>query len=88
MDEEQIYKDALKAWGIDAQCMMAIEECGELITALSHKYRGREANLIEEIADVKIMIEQLSIIFGAKEVEEAKIKKLSRLNQRLLNAGV
>jgi len=43
MDEEQIYKDALKAWGIDAQCMMAIEECGELITALSHKYRGREA---------------------------------------------
>ena len=88
MDEEQIYKDALNKWGVDAQCMIAIEECGELITALSHKYRGRNVNLIEEIADVKIMIEQLSIIFGAKEVEEEKTRKLARLNQRLLNAGV
>lgn len=83
MNEKELYIKALKTWGQDAQIMMTFEECSELLTALAQAYRGRNVNVVEEIADVKIMMEQLSLIFGEDLVEEAKQKKLKRLEERL-----
>lgn len=79
-----IYQAAITEWGNDAQIDVAIEEMAELTTALLHHKRGREANVAEEIADVRIMIAQLEIIFkNGDEVEKIKKEKIDRLARRL-----
>ncbi|MFW2439102.1 MAG: hypothetical protein ACN4GR_06995 [Arenicellales bacterium] len=86
MNEEEILEAAIKRWGVEAQCMMAIEEASELIQALTHDWRGREANVIEEIADMSIMLDQLKRMYGEKSVAEVRAQKIARLQSRLLNA--
>jgi NTP pyrophosphatase (non-canonical NTP hydrolase) len=87
MTEKQIYQEAIKAWGIESQIMVAIEEMAELTKELIKNYRGRPngAELREEIADVKIMISQLELMFDADEdlIEDYKIYKLGRLQKML-----
>lgn len=85
-DRESIYLAALRVWGADAQMDMCAEECGELIAALNRFRRGRstKAAVVEELADVSIMLEQMALIF-CQDVEIAKVHKLERLRQRLLN---
>ena len=79
-----IYQAAITEWGNDAQIDVAIEEMAELTTALLHHKRGREANVAEEIADVRIMIAQLELIFkNGDEVEKIKKEKIDRLARRL-----
>lgn len=79
-----IYQAAITEWGNDAQIDVAIEEMAELTTALLHHKRGREANVAEEIADVRIMIAQLELIFkNSDEVEKIKAEKIDRLARRL-----
>ncbi len=79
-----IYQGAITTWGDDAQIDMAIEEMSELTTALLHARRNREANIAEEIADVRIMIAQLEIIFkNSDDVEKYKQEKIDRLARRL-----
>lgn len=78
--DEQLLKDALQKWGHDAQILVAIEECAELITALSQTYRAsKNPNVITEIADVLIMAHQLRLIFGCKEVDEEILRKQSKV---------
>ena len=61
---------------------------GELVTAIA-RYNQRShdqemrSQVIEEIADVKIMMEQLALIFGKAEVEKKEEEKLARLEQRI-----
>lgn len=75
---------AIDKFGAAEQENLAIEECSELIQAISHKHRGREHNIPEEIADVEIMLAQLKIINDcAYDVEVIKKKKLKRLLLRL-----
>lgn len=85
-----MYQRALSVWGTDAQIDMCIEECNELIHSLMKHKRNRThetiAGVAEEVADVNIMIEQMSMIFGASEVLKIKGEKLLRLNQRLNKA--
>ena len=85
MEEKDILHFAIRKNGERAQEEVAIEECSELIQAITHKHRGREHNIAEEIADVEIMIEQLKMINCChKEVEEIRNRKIKRLFQRLL----
>lgn len=76
-----IYAMALERWGKAAQTLQAIEECGELVTALVHSIRGRadDSAVAEEIADVQIMCEQMALIFGQGVVAAKKREKLARL---------
>jgi hypothetical protein len=54
--------------------------------AISHKQRGREHNIEEEIADVEIMLEQLKMINDCHErVESIKAIKIKRLYHRIFN---
>lgn len=85
MDEEAILQASIDRWGVEAQCMVAIEEAGELIQALVHNWRGRESNVVEEIADMDLILTQLKRIFGKDEVERIRLAKLTRLNQRILD---
>ena len=78
--EQEILITAIRTFGEEAQEGVAIEECSELIQAISHKHRGRKHNIAEEIADVEIMLEQLKIINDChKEVAEIHKQKIDRL---------
>lgn len=91
-----IYKKALSKYGIELQMLVCIEECSELIKALT-KYRriietdsayskceNAVKNIAEEIADVKIMIEQVTMALDIHgEVNRQQMIKLERLEHRL-----
>lgn len=76
-----ICKKALDTWGPAIQQVVAMEEMGELIQAISKALRCKTHNVEEEIADVEIMIMQLRIIFDNKKVDEIKQAKLKRLKE-------
>ncbi len=86
MSLEEIYQATLDKWGSEAQYDQMIEECAELIAALKHYKRGRigENEVIEELADVTLMLGQLSWMLGTEKVDQAITAKLSKLD-RLLN---
>lgn len=73
-------------YGNEKQTEMAIEEMGELLVAINHHKRGRvDASAVqEEIADVKIAMDQLAMIYGEEGVSEFEKKKLERLNGRII----
>ena len=90
MDKEtfEIYKLALDKWGIEAQIGMLTEECGELLSAVNKFNRSRcsSDDVLTELADVSIMVEQLSLIYGGYEkFQIEKDKKLIRLLKRINN---
>lgn len=75
-------------YGHESQTMIAIEEMSELIKELCKEQRGfdRSKNIIEEIADVSIMIEQLISLYDCKsEVSKMIDYKLERQLRRIEN---
>ncbi len=81
---QTIYRAALDKWGEEAQFDQAVEECAELIIALKHFKRNRanRQQIIDELADVALMVGQLSYMLGDDLVDraiEAKIDKLKCL---------
>jgi NTP pyrophosphatase (non-canonical NTP hydrolase) len=88
-------------YGFDAQTNQLIEECAELIQAIN-KYkrqflRGqpvRESSdektprdmIVEEIADVEVMLCQIKQLFGIKEleVEDVAEQKIERTMMRMV----
>lgn len=86
MNEQNIYRGALDAFGADLQTLVAIEEMAELQKELCKNRRGREnrAAIAEEIADVQIMLEQMMMLYDcANAVDEFRTEKLLRLEERL-----
>lgn len=85
-DEQLIYETALNKWGKENQTRMMFEEMAELQKELCKEARGEDnADAIaEEIADVKIMLEQMIILHGCKDMVEMQMeRKLQRLKERL-----
>lgn len=83
-------EEIINFYGKKTQCNQAMEECGELIVAINKclRYPNNDQcrnNLIEEMADVTIMLEQLSIMFEIDEVELQSIIdfKEARIFKRL-----
>ena len=89
----QVYKDAIRLWGEDAQINMIIEECAELIVAIRKWGRGRGEPVVlvdhvcQEIADVEIMIEQFRAMGYGEIVDRHKRLKLDRLSGRIAEAA-
>ena len=84
MTVNEILRKAIQTYGEEAQEKVAIEECSELIQAICHKHRGRKHNIAEEIADVRIMLEQLELINDcSNQVNDIYVEKLLRLKKRL-----
>lgn len=86
-------KDAIETFGKEKQIDMAIEEMSELIKALLKDRRAQynlvgwdyervTQNVIEEMADVYIMLEQLTIIYDRPNtmqfVANAKVARLAK----------
>jgi NTP pyrophosphatase (non-canonical NTP hydrolase) len=85
VDRETTLQRALTHYGVDNQILQSVEELNELATDLMHYRKGKAPHrkVIEEIADVRIMCDQLAKIFGESLVAEAEEYKLERLNNRL-----
>lgn len=93
----RIYREAVKQWGADFQIGMVAEECGEVLSALSKFRRGRvrPLDLASEVADLRIMLEQVAHIAESltagtvtaehfeEWVEEQRRIKLERLRGML-----
>ena len=85
IDDERI-KTIADHYGIKKQLRQLAEECSELAVEASHSARkGTTVKIIEEIADVQIMIEQ--IIYLAKidrcDIEDCINYKLDRQIKRI-----
>ena len=89
---EEVYRESIETYGSEAQIDLAIEEMSELIKALLkfRRYGWSESsadyyeNVIEEIADVKIMIRQLEMIYDCEfGVEQWIDRKVERQIERL-----
>ena len=87
MDKEEIYKKAIKTWGKDAQLLVLLEEMSELSKEiLKHVNRGKDNmdEIIDETADVEIMLEQLKYIFDIHQAVKDRIPvKLEKVSARL-----
>lgn len=89
---EKIFKKSIEVYGKEAQSRQAMEECAELVQAINKclRYPNKEEckdNLIEETADVEIMLYQLKEMFyiNETEVHKWKEKKAKREKERLKN---
>ena len=82
-----MFKDAVETYGKENQSMMVLEEMAELQKEVCKSLRGNNNHdeIVEEIADVLIMIEQLKIMHDVKyrELNEMFNFKINRLKERL-----
>lgn len=83
--QQEFCEDAINKFGADKQKDKCIEECAELIDALIKNRNGRcsDDDVISEIADVRIMVEQMTIIYGRVKVNKEINFKLQRLLSRI-----
>ena len=93
--ELKILHEAIQRYGVDSQVDMAIEEMSELTKALlkfrravnsKQIFSGLEWDsmnnaILEEMADVQIMLDQLYIIYGVPTKD--RFYKINRLKERL-----
>lgn len=88
MHKTKIYREAVRQYGLENQIVVAIEEMSELQKELCKYLRSQyvfhAGNMIEEIADVEIMLEQLiSHLHCRGSVDIEKHNKIERLAERL-----
>lgn len=71
-------------FGLESQKLKTVEECSELIQAIENE---DFENIVEEIADVLIMVRQLIYLYDIKENvnEMIKIKIQRTLNRYKIN---
>ena len=86
-EEIEIMRAAIRKNGKAMQTVVAIEEMSELQKELSKFIRGKgnRENLIEEVADVLVMITQIQLMYHIPddEVERIMHLKLNRLKERM-----
>lgn len=94
-EDESFYKDILNAFGEDLQFTMMFEEMGELSQAIAKYLRKKNtataeekekliSHISEEIADVKLCLEELQYIFNSwDEVKKWKNLKVERGKERV-----
>ena len=89
MRYREIYARTISKWGEKAQYDQAIEECAELITSLQHFARGKvdKDAVVDELADVFLMVGQLTYMFGEDQLFESVEKKIAKLNILLEEDG-
>lgn len=69
-------------YGKETQLNKLVEECSELIRAIMRKDR---LNILEELADVQVLLDQLSIAYPEFDdcIEQTKFNKIERQIKRI-----
>mgnify|MGYP000551156044 FL=1 len=85
MQYRDSYEKTIAKWGEKAQFDQMIEECAELIAILQHYARGKVARdeVVSELADVFLMVGQLTYMFGEEELRDAVGNKINKLHTLL-----
>ncbi len=90
----EIYSKATQLWGETAQLDQWIEEMAELTVAINKykrkvlygEYEGNEkvvSNLIEEIADVKMCVEQMCDMFKRYDIDAELDRKMQKFKGQI-----
>ena len=86
-ERKAVYVDAIMHYEKGRQILKAVEEMAELTNELAKSVdlnRTSIDRIVDEIADVTIMMEQLRLIFNVNtEVQERIDYKVQRLAQRI-----
>ena len=85
-EAENRIKQIADHYGIKEQLRQLAEECCELAVEANHSARkGTTVKIIEEIADVAIMMEQIIYLVGIdrKDIDEVIDYKLNRQIERI-----
>ena len=92
-DEElqTIWRQSIDHYGRQMQSIVCMEECAELIQAISKKLRDPTSpndHLNEEMADVIICLNLLKLMYGItdKEIHNRVVAKTLRLSKRMEEA--
>jgi NTP pyrophosphatase (non-canonical NTP hydrolase) len=82
MRYRDLYAKTINKWGEEAQYDQMIEECAELIATLQHFARGKVGKdaVVSELADVFLMVGQLTYMFGEEQLSDAVEKKITKLH--------
>ncbi len=85
--DEKIITDSINHYGKEAQSIVCMEECSELIQCISKELRGKsdKNHLAEEMADVMICIKMLQEMYGigTSELEAWIYSKQQRIKERM-----
>lgn len=89
----KIISDVIQHYGVENQSTVCMEECAELIQAISKAKRGKinRDNMIEEIADVLICIEMLKQMYMISDekinkwIEKKQARETERISQHELS---
>ena len=84
---DPILKRALKTWGEEPQMLMVVEEMSELMKEVLKNINRKKDNIaeiIDETADVEIMLAQLKENYHIfEQVESYKKNKIKKIEERL-----
>ena len=85
-EEDPIYELAIETFGIPSRIEKSVEEAIELTSALEERRKNKNTvfDLVDEIADVEIMIAQLRIIYGDGFVDRRKAEKIDKLRAAII----
>jgi len=82
--EKELIKRAVELYGPESQFGMLVEECAEVIQAISKRNRGYNSNIAEEIADVLIVIDSVvDVLDISNQVQQIREYKINRLEMKL-----
>ncbi len=92
MEKYEFYKKVIAKYGIFNQQLKAIEEMAELTQAIvkfrfskftDSDHQELKEHMLEELADVDIMMDQMKVIYGTNDIESFKVIKLKRLESKI-----
>ena len=74
--EEKI-KELIRRWGVPVQYVLAMEQCSQLATEISHQLRWgkNRQNVVTRIADMLIMVDTLKILLDISDDEIEKVRQ-------------
>lgn len=87
-DKQVVWRESIRKYGKEMQSIVCMEECSELIQAVSKCLRGKPDvtdNLAEEMADVIICLHMLEEMYGITDaqLEEWIARKTARQYERM-----
>lgn len=86
--QHAVWRESIEKYGKETQSIVCMEECSELIQAISKCLRGKPDvtdNLAEEMADVTICLDLLKEMYGIPDaqLEEWIARKTARQSKRM-----
>lgn len=83
MTNHEVWDKTIELNGVAIQSVVCMEECSELIKAISKRLRGEldiEDNLAEEMADVTVCLYQLSRMYDVHAWIDRKTERQRKRN--------